>query len=374
MKFYQPILITGLIGAAMVVTARPVKADALLPTEVADIARKTVVQIRPTIAAPGSGVIIGRKQEGKTYIYTVLTASHVVQHPDDLYSIVTPLPLQGREGQNKRQKISISPNDIQKVRNLDLAIIRFRSDRLYDTATLGNSDHTTEGAGVYIAGFPNPGEAITRRVFQFTSSLVSSRLDLAGDVEGEESTAVVEGGYALSYTNVTRAGMSGGPIFDVSGRVVGIHGMGDGERITGGSSSRFGRESASAARSYVLKTGFNLGIPIKSFLGVFPDARNSFSISYDPSMPGILPGGGLIAMRGGSQNRNNINISEEEDPTDDIVVTNSQPVTESSQVQPQTPQTPVTPIRNPEPEQPIAPVTPEPTPSQPVDNNSGPFF
>ncbi|MCD8488467.1 serine protease [Oscillatoria amoena NRMC-F 0135] len=372
MRFYQPLLASGLVGAVVVMTANSVKANALLPTEVADIARSTVVQIQSTIAAPGSGVIIGRYQERGRNVYVVLTAAHVVQHSDDAYSIITPLPTDGSASQRKqRQRIAIEPRDIQKLPNLDLAIVRFKSDRAYKTATLGDSDYTTEGAGVYIAGFPNPGEAIQRRVFQFTSSLVSSRLDQEIAVEGEESSGPLPGGYALVYTNITRAGMSGGPVFDVAGRVVGIHGMGDGEQIVGTDpNARPGQEAARAARTINLKTGFNLGIPIQSFLEAMPNARRNLSLNFDRSAPGVLPGGGLIALRGG-QSQPVTNIVEEEDPANDVVVEGSQPMQQAVPTQPQPARSPAA-SPQPAPQAPAVPTQPAPTPAPAT--GGGPFF
>lgn len=67
---YNPWLPASLVGAAIVMVAQPVRAEFLLPTQVAEIAKSTVVRIEPTIAAPGSGVLIGKEQRGREYIYT----------------------------------------------------------------------------------------------------------------------------------------------------------------------------------------------------------------------------------------------------------------------------------------------------------------
>ncbi|MEH1785336.1 serine protease [Nostoc sp.] len=315
------------VGVAMIALASPAMAkQALLPTDVANIAKSTVVRIEPTVNSPGSGVIIGRYQEGGKNVYVVLTATHVVQYDDDEYSVVTPLPQGGR----KRQKIAISTQkDIQKLPGVDLAIVKFRSDRTYQIAALGDSSYTTEGAGVYIAGFPNPGAAIKKRVFQFTSSLISSRLD-ESSVEGEQDAAAVENGYALVYTSVTRVGMSGGPVFDVSGRLVGIHGKGDREERPVPQASP-GENQESGAQSITDKTGFNLGIPIQTFLKLVPNAAQELGVKLDSSEPGLFSN--LVALRGGSNNSSkvppNTNISEEEEGSTEVVKEHSESSTPS---------------------------------------------
>ncbi|MTJ06556.1 serine protease [Anabaena sp. UHCC 0204] len=290
------------IGSAMVMVASPAIAkQALTPKDVASIAKSTVVQIAPTVNYPGSGVIVGNYKEDGKIVYVVLTANHVVEHPDDEYKVITPVPM---AGDRRRQKISISTEqDIQRLPGVDLAIVKFRSEHKFNTATLGNSDHTTEGAGVYVSGFPNPGQAITRRVFQFTSSLVSSRLD--GDtVAGEEDTGV-DDGYAISYTATTRAGMSGGPVFDVSGRVVGIHGRGDRDEMPKLAASSQGSQESGPQR-VPDKTGFNLAIPIQTFLRkLAPSAIYKLGMTFDKSEPGTAQ---LYATRG----RPVTNIIEEE--------------------------------------------------------------
>ncbi|MEA5576251.1 serine protease [Anabaena sp. UHCC 0451] len=298
------------IGSAMVMVASPAIAkEALSPKEVASIAKSTVVQIAPTVNYPGSGVIIGSYKENGQNVYVVLTANHVVKYSDDEYKVITPVPL---EGDRRRQKISISTEkDIQRLPGVDLAIVKFRSEHKFNTATLGDSDHTTEGAGVYVSGFPNPDQAITKRVFQFTSSLVSSRLD-GDEVAGEEETAV-DSGYAISYTAITRAGMSGGPVFDVAGRVVGIHGRGGREETAKRQASQQGNQE-SGPQIVPDKTGFNLAIPIQTFLRkLAPNAMYTLGMKFDKSEPGTTAQ--LFATRGGPRNSQEppkTNIIEEE--------------------------------------------------------------
>jgi hypothetical protein len=313
---HRNLLPACLVGAAVVVMTIPARAaEPLLPTEVAKIAKYTVVRIEPTIASPGSGVVIGRYRANGENNYVVLTAAHVVKSTDDEYQIISPWPVVG----NQREKIKIDNGDIQKIPGLDLALVTFCSDREYQTATLGNSDFASEGAGVYIAGFPNPGAAIKRRIFQFTGALVSSRLD-GEAVQSEPDSGPLEGGYAVVYTNVTRAGMSGGPVFDVAGRVVAIHGLGDRELTQMAGVQQSGTEASAGTGGD--KTGFNLGIPVSSFLQAMPRATQLLGARYDSS-----PLNGFIATRAAANSNFNpaiaeqvrsMNMNEEEDADKDM--------------------------------------------------------
>ncbi len=179
---------------------------------------------------PGSGIIIAK--QGNTY--TVLTAKHVLA-TEDTYQIVTP----------GGTVYPLNYNQVTKLPNLDLALAQFTSSEYYPVAVMGNSDTTTEGTGVYISGWPHPGEAITQRIFQITSGKLSGRAMGAADE-----------GYELVYTNVTRSGMSGGPVFDDSGLLIGIHGRAEGEPIY----------NPETGDTVAVKSGFNLGIPLNLFL------------------------------------------------------------------------------------------------------------
>jgi tetratricopeptide (TPR) repeat protein len=177
----------------------------------------------------GSGVLIQR--QGKTY--TILTAAHVLAAPM-AYTLTTP------DGQTH------SVTDIQQIPGIDLALLRFQSDRSYTLANAASSHNLTEGKPVYVAGFPLSTAAITQRVYNFTDGRITAR-----------SSKSFADGYAMVYTNNTLPGMSGGGIFNHNGQLVGIHGRGDIDSKL---------ESSSINPNIRIKTGFNLGIPIESFL------------------------------------------------------------------------------------------------------------
>lgn len=223
------ILLSATIVAFPASFARPQTVDERV---IATLAKSMTVIIQGQ--NPGSGIIIAK--QGNTY--TVLTAKHVLA-TEDTYQIVTP------EG----TVYPLNYNQVTKLPNLDLALAQFTSSENYPVAVMGNSDTTTEGTGVYISGWPHPGEAITQRIFQFTSGKLSGRAIGAADE-----------GYELVYTNVTRSGMSGGPVFDEAGLLIGIHGRAEGEPIY----------NPDTGDTVAVKSGFNLGIPLNIFLETAP--------------------------------------------------------------------------------------------------------
>jgi serine protease Do len=257
-RYLIPICLT----ATAVLTASPhvdaaLEARAISDKQVAAIAKKTVVRIVSADGEFGSGVIISRVEKGYKNVYTILTAAHVVRTPNS-YRIVTPILIDNL-GVRKRVSINIDARrDIKKLPDVDLATVSFESNYTFAIGTIGNSEYADEGSPVYVAGFPKPGQAIKRIAFQFTGGMVSSRLDETDNDPKERNN-----GYDIAYTNVTRAGMSGGPVFDAAGRIVAIHGQGD----------RNNQAPSGEASGGIIgdeKTGFNLGIPMQTFLKLQP--------------------------------------------------------------------------------------------------------
>jgi serine protease Do len=255
------------------------EARAILAREVGAIAKKTVVRIESLDGGFGSGVIIGRVERGNKNIYTVLTAAHVVRSGNTRYKIITPIPLNNLS-QKRRIAIDIdTTKNIKIIPNVDLAEISFESNYTFAIGTLGNSEYVDEGSPVYVAGFPKPGRAIKRIALQFTGGMISSRLDESDSPQGtlrERTPQEQNNGYDLAYTNITRAGMSGGPVFDAAGRIVAIHGQGDRNNQASGESTNNGMTNDE-------RTGFNLGIPIQTLLKFQPQASNLFGARVDKS-------------------------------------------------------------------------------------------
>ncbi|NET02871.1 MAG: trypsin-like peptidase domain-containing protein [Sphaerospermopsis sp. SIO1G1] len=281
MKYFNSLsaILTGtVITSAIVVMQHPTLA--MTGQEVNNIAREVTVLIHSI--NPGSGVVIA-KDNNKYY---VLTAKHVVAN-DDEYSIIT--------ADKKAHKVEYSK--IRKLSGSDLAIVEFTSKEDYKVATLANSDNITEGNTVFVSGWPNPGTSIKTRIRQFTTGQVSARPD-----------APLAGGYQMVYSNVTRAGMSGGPVFDTNGRVVGIHGQAEGEEIH--LEERKIQEQSGISPDLLTnaqRVGLNLGIPIKTFLNQAPQNGIYLGLKVENSPPADLASPYVASQPDERDKINNIN-------------------------------------------------------------------
>jgi len=209
-------------------------AVAKTPQEIAQIAVPITVQINDNAGGGGSGVIIARSGHS----YSVLTVNHVVQRPDLTYTISTDA---GKTYPVVRvQRLQGSENDP------DLAIVTFDSPEHYPVARLGNSTQAAIGSNVYVSGYPAPGWQHVQRDYEFSPGTITSRLQSAPQ------------GYTLRYNADTVSGMSGSPVFDAKGRVIGIHG--EGETV--------GTAQSESGGAIPIKTGFNAGIPINTFVAL----------------------------------------------------------------------------------------------------------
>ncbi|WP_337884006.1 tetratricopeptide repeat-containing serine protease family protein [Fischerella thermalis] len=264
---YLPAVLMG----ATVVVVQPQVALGLTATQVSNLAKEFTVLIGGD--GVGSGVIFDR--QGDTYY--VLTNQHVVAN-DGRYEIQTP--------DNSRYPVYRS----QELPGLDLAIVQFNSNKNYRVANLGNSDQIQEGMTVYVVGWADVLPGITsERTYQFTEGKIRTRLQKSED------------GYGLVYNNEAIPGMSGGPVLDEQGRVVGINGRADTE----------------VRKDGTLVASLRLGIPINTFLA----ARKNSPSTNTPQKPatnvatsrttpvtsrkitaeGLISSGGAKAKRGDYQ-------------------------------------------------------------------------
>jgi serine protease Do len=253
-------ILTGTAVVSAIVMMLPSAARALPGSQVNDIAREVTVLIRGE-QGHGSGVIIHKS--GNTYY--VLTADHVVRQKDN-FKLVTA----------DKQAYAIDYSKIKRLDGVDLAIVKFTSDKNYPLAKIGAAK-TTEGQDVFVSGWPSNGAvgnaAGGELVRQFTSGSISGFLPKSLS------------GYSMIYTNVTRSGMSGCPVLDTAGRLVGIHGMGDKEDARQLMESGLSQEAAMSLAAK-LKPGFNYAVPISVFLqkaGVLGIDTDTLQVEKSPA-------------------------------------------------------------------------------------------
>jgi hypothetical protein len=156
----------------------------------------------------------------------VLTANHVVKKAGyGIYELIT------HDGQKYPME---SARPLEK---LDLALVKFTSSKNYPIAKIADSQTVKEGATVYNSGFPIPSSSNNQqRIYFFITAQITAR------GRGENL------GYDLFLSGSPRTGMSGGPILNDQGEVIGIYGK-----------AEFGRSESALARDGVQ------GIPTEKF-------------------------------------------------------------------------------------------------------------
>ena len=200
----------------------------------------------------GSGFIAKRK--GNKYI--AITNQHVLRAGKAPYKIET------SDGKVYRAKIAdVEVNDLQ----YDLAILEFEADAVYPTATIGNSFGLEIGEPVFAAGFPY-NELDTDKAIPALSEQSNDDLELAlkrGRVVIVLDRALKEG-YQIGYTNDVRRGMSGGPLLNSQGQVIGVNGKHAYPLWESPEIYQDGREPCPALQDLITRS--SLAIPIEKSL------------------------------------------------------------------------------------------------------------
>jgi tetratricopeptide (TPR) repeat protein len=254
-------LTTCLLGTASAIVLTPlppILAISHQAPQLQMLARQMSVKIEGQ--SSGSGVIIAR--QGQTY--TVLTCAHVIANQDE-YTLITP------DG----KKHSVDYKLVRKfANNIDLALVTFNSDSNYQVAEMGRSNTLPVGAPIYVAGFPLQNAGTNLQPFQFSKGQLIA-----------QTTQPISRGYTLAYLNNTLAGMSGGPVLNQQGQLVGIHGAAiSTDLLDIVDKNELGINLDSGEKDGYL----NLAIPVDMFLHFVPQAAPNLKFASVPS-PSVPP-------------------------------------------------------------------------------------
>ncbi|VEP13132.1 hypothetical protein H1P_1840007 [Hyella patelloides LEGE 07179] len=194
----------------------------------------------------GSGVLIERKGR----IYTVITNRHIINRGKS-YQIQT------SEGNSYEAKLITLGN------KNDLAVLQFNSDRSYETASLSGS-FDEQGNKVFAVGFPFNTDKIILTAGQFSLKPKSP----------------LQHGYQLGYTSQIQPGMSGGPILNSVGEVIGINGRSANPIIP---NYQFQDGSFPSEEQRQQMIGLSWGLPIENLAEVLPSVAATLSSDSDLS-------------------------------------------------------------------------------------------
>lgn len=152
----------------------------------------------------GSGILV--KKQGT--VYSLVTNGHVLEKREE-YTIQT------YDGKKYQAKVLVR-FDHGESTGTDLAILQFNSSENYTVATLAKG---VEREKVFAAGYPlDPDLTRSDRKGFMCTDLGSISKKLAQPMQE---------GYQLGSAISTRPGMSGGPLLNAQGKVVGINGKGE---------------------------------------------------------------------------------------------------------------------------------------------------
>lgn len=258
-----------IIEQDLTVRSAPVSEE--LAKKVEGIARKITIQIKTENKHQGSGAIVAKSGNQ----YYVLTAKHVV-NKIDTYSVVT------RDGKSYQ----VDDDMVKKFAGLDLAILQFTSEENYPVATLANVPlNYDETRWCFLSGWPIVPENKPSHYEFNLGQLVSQEIALLNITDANS----VNQGYELLYSNFSKAGVSGGPVLDTQGRLIGIHGAARVDRVN------------------KVQLGDSLGVPIKRFL----DVVNQTNLPQESLKIEVNPPAKITKNSQKIEGKNKINLSRD---------------------------------------------------------------
>lgn len=187
--------ISSLSSSLQIANSRPPEGTSLSKEKLKDRATKITVKVQSG-SAQGSGILIDKQGS----IYTVVTNAHVIKEGAK-HAVMT--------FDNKQHEAKLLVRFDEQAGDDDLAVLQFDSPHgEYEVAELRRASTLNPTEKVVAAGFPGTKEQFALKYGDF-----SIRLPQA-----------LKGGYQIGYLIDVEKGMSGGPLLDDWGQVVGING------------------------------------------------------------------------------------------------------------------------------------------------------
>jgi S1-C subfamily serine protease len=181
-----------LISPQLVTAQEPTK-KLLTSAQLQALAKSITVKIL-TKNGSASGTLIAKNGNN----YTILTNDHVM-NPGESYRIQTP--------DGKIYPANVIKEKPASLKNQDVALFQFQSTAEYTIATLGISAPIAVEQKIVAAGFVSDSAKLV-----FTEGQISLLPDKS-----------FQRGYRIGYSNKVQPGMSGGPILNYQGEVIGIN-------------------------------------------------------------------------------------------------------------------------------------------------------
>ncbi|MGK7886641.1 MAG: tetratricopeptide repeat protein [Crocosphaera sp.] len=153
---------------------------------------------------------------------------------------------------------------------MDAAIVKFKSKNLYQLATIGQYNiPISRRQWVFVSGFPGELNGLRK----FTPGYRFQREIGLTVLFDQQILEIDVSGYELVYSNLTYKGMSGGPVLDTNGHVIGINTGEEGQPIT---------------ETEIRQLGYAFGVPASTLLKFAKDKNfntTSFNISNQVPKP-----------------------------------------------------------------------------------------